>query len=545
MKKIYLIALALLCVIPAVNAQTFQLFAEDFDVDYSGTFLLNTGGPGDSTGNNRWIINNSYAGGFGYPTTPGQDEVESGTIGGAPNSTYLHIHDTEGAPAVTNASYNPGSASDQFASMGAGFCTLGLIDIEFTFFWIGEGSATAYGQVYYSADGGPWTAVGEPLYNDQSLWKYEVITDPAFEDVTDLRFGFRWLNTATADEPTVSFAIDDIIAVGTYDELASPVDITVTFLFPDPVCALSTLIFGWELSEPLCDGTYQVELSNSVGSFTSATSLGVFDIGSTDTSGAIAVIIPGTTPEGDCYKVRVNRVSPLPEITGEASVCFEVQDCPNTITTLAPVVTYDTNAVCVNSVIDVPFYSTGVYTPGNIYTAQMSDSTGSFDDPYIIGTFTSSATYDPALGSLPGTVSGIVPVAPPGCSYFIRVVSSSPEVIGSVYGPICIQECDIETNDITDIYVCISEEIGDTLTITYDTNVFDSIATYCPDNEFCVEILDPIGFSQVSLCDLGIVVDTESGTMDLMIPGYNDLVALGLDAGIWYNAGHCKLCRSI
>ena len=104
------------------------------------------------------------------------------------------------------------------------------------------------------------------------------------------------------------------------------------------------------------------------------------------------------------------------------------------------------------------FFSTGVYLPGNVYTAQLSDSTGSFDSPYTIGTFTSSATYDPALGSMPGMVSGIVPVVPPGCSYFIRVVSSAPEVTGSVYGPLCIQECDIETNDITDIYVYIRRD---------------------------------------------------------------------------------------
>ncbi|HQU76190.1 MAG TPA: gliding motility-associated C-terminal domain-containing protein [Chitinophagales bacterium] len=530
----YLWTLILLLATASVSSQTFQLFAEDFDDDYAGSFLLNSAGPGDSIGNNQWIINDSYTGGFGYPNTPSQLMVESGTIGGAPYSTYLHVHDVEAAPAVINASYDPGSASDHFAEMAYGFCTLGLVDIEFTFFWIGEGSATAYGQVYYSADGGPWTEVGEPLYNEQSLWKYEVITSTDFEDVADLRFGFRWLNNVSGDDPSVSFAIDDIIAVGTYDALASPVDINITFLFPDPVCALSTLVFGWELSAPLCDGTYQVQLSNASGSFASPTDLGVFDIASADTSGAVAVVIPGTTPEGDCYKVRVVRLSPLPYIVGEASVCFEVQDCPNTITTLPPVVTYDTNAVCVNSVIDVPFFSTGVYLPGNVYTAQLSDSTGSFDSPYTIGTFTSSATYDPALGSMPGMVSGIVPVVPPGCSYFIRVVSSAPEVTGSVYGPLCIQECDIETNDITDIYVCISEEIGDTLTITYDTNVFDSIATYCPDNTFCVEILDAMFFNQASLCDLGITVDTESGTIELMIPGYTDLLALGLDAGVWY-----------
>ena len=298
----------------------------------------------------------------------------------------------------------------------------------------------------------------------------------------------------------MSFAVDDIIAVGTYDEAIHPVDIVIDFLFPDPVCKLSTVVVGWSLTDPLCDGIYEIELSNAVGAFASPISLGVFTILAEDTTGAIAAIIPGFVPDGSCYKIRINRTSPLPEIFGEASVCFAVENCPNTITTLAPVVTYDSNAVCVNSVIDVPFFSTGVFTAGNAYTAQLSDSTGSFDSPYIIGTLYTSATFDPALGSPPGTVSGIVPVVPPGCNYFIRVVSSLPPVIGSVYGPICIQECDIETNDIEDVYVCITEDSGVTVTITYDVNVFDDIETYCDTNTFCVEVLDAMFFTRKKHC---------------------------------------------
>ncbi|MFN3940893.1 MAG: hypothetical protein ACK4IY_09915, partial [Chitinophagales bacterium] len=249
---------------------------------------------------------------------------------------------------------------------------------------------------------------------------------------------------------------------------------------------------------------------------------------------AVAVIIPGATPEGDCYKVRVNRVSPLPSIIGEASVCFEVDHCPNTITTLPAPVTFDTNAVCINSVIDVPFYSTGVFGATNVYTAQLSDSSGNFDDFSVIGTFTSSATFDPALGSPPGTVSGIVPTVPPGCNYFIRIVSSSPATVGSVYGPICIQECDMETNEITDVYVCIGEYVGETVTITYDINMFTDTVSYCDTNTFIVEVLDATYFTQANLGGLGFTADTESGTIDLEIPGYWDLLAMGLDAGVWY-----------
>ncbi|MBP9880968.1 MAG: hypothetical protein KBF44_12720, partial [Chitinophagales bacterium] len=493
--------------------QTFQLFTEDFNVP-SGSFTLNTAGPGGvATGTNKWIINDSYTGGFGYPNTTSQELTETGTIGGAPFSTYMHIYDEEGAPAITCASYDASDPSDNFTEMSGGFCTLGLIDIEFTFFWLCEGGAGDYGQVYYSADGGPWTPVGMGLYSGQTLWKYEVITDPAFEDVANLRFGFRWVNNADGGANTMSFAIDDIIAVGTYDEAIHPVDINIDFVIPDPVCKLSTLIIGWSLSDPLCTGIYEIELSNAAGAFAAPTSLGVFTILAEDTVGAIAATIPGVIPDGSCYKVRINRTSPLPEISGEASVCFVVENCPNVITTLKPVITIDSNAICVNSVIDVPFYSTGVYNPGNIYTAQLSDSTGSFDTFSVIGTFNSNATYDPALGSPPGSVSGIVPMVPPGCNYLIRVVSSNPVATGSPYGTVCIQECDIETNDIEDVYACITEDSGVTITITYDVNVFDEVETYCDTNTFCVEVLNSMFFTQANLCGLGFTVDTESGTI--------------------------------
>ncbi|MBK7036144.1 MAG: hypothetical protein IPH42_07315 [Bacteroidetes bacterium] len=360
MIRFYTALLVFSFTIVGLKAQTFQLYTEDFN-GLTAPFILNSTGPGGAVGTNKWIINDSYEGGFGYPNTTTQDLTEFGTIGGAPMSKYLHIYDEEAAPAITCASYNTTAPSDNFAEMSSGFCTLGLIDIEFTFFWLGEGDPNDYGQVYYSADGGPWTAVGMGLYNDQTLWKYEVITDPAFQEVADLRFAFRWVNNASGGASTMSFAVDDIIAVGTYDEAIHPVDIVIDFLFPDPVCKLSTVVVGWSLTDPLCDGIYEIELSNAVGAFASPISLGVFTILAEDTTGAIAAIIPGFVPDGSCYKIRINRTSPLPEIFGEASVCFAVENCPNTITTLAPVVTYDSNAVCVNSVIDTIFLHRSIY----------------------------------------------------------------------------------------------------------------------------------------------------------------------------------------
>lgn len=66
----------------------------------------------------------------------------------------------------------------------------------------------------------------------------------------------------------------------------------------------------------------------------------------------------------------------------------------------------------------VPFTIQGNYNTGNVFTAQLSDSTGSFANPTSIGTLT---------GTSAGSISCIIPVStPPGSGYRIRVVSSDP-----------------------------------------------------------------------------------------------------------------------
>ncbi len=79
--------------------------------------------------------------------------------------------------------------------------------------------------------------------------------------------------------------------------------------------------------------------------------------------------------------------------------------------------------------VTVPFTAAGVYTPGNVYTAQLSDANGSFASPVAIGTLTSSA-------SGAGTISATIPASgiTGGSGYRIRVVSSTPAINGSDNG---------------------------------------------------------------------------------------------------------------
>ena len=187
--------------------QNTLLFNEDFQTG-GGSFTLNSGGPGSNSGGNQWISNGNYLGTPTYRTTMRQDSTYSGTISFAPYGKYLHIHDAPSG--IINCNYDPSNTSDQFAYMTGGVCTRGMDSVHCSFFYLCEGSPTAYGEVYYSKNNGPWTQTGYSQYNNKYKWKYEDITDPAFANCDDIRWGFRWQNTSGASPDSVSFAIDDI-----------------------------------------------------------------------------------------------------------------------------------------------------------------------------------------------------------------------------------------------------------------------------------------------------------------------------------------------
>ncbi len=82
---------------------------------------------------------------------------------------------------------------------------------------------------------------------------------------------------------------------------------------------------------------------------------------------------------------------------------------------------------CAGSSISVPYVNTGLYNSGNVFTAQLSDASGSFATPINIGTL---ASYTAA-----GTISALIPLNTTlGTGYRIRVVSSSPAITGKDNG---------------------------------------------------------------------------------------------------------------
>lgn len=83
-------------------------------------------------------------------------------------------------------------------------------------------------------------------------------------------------------------------------------------------------------------------------------------------------------------------------------------------------------SVCEGASFPVSFAATGTYESNNVFTAQLSNASGSFASPVAIGSLS-------ATGS--GTINVQVPVGTPaGTGYRIRVVSSNPPATGTDNG---------------------------------------------------------------------------------------------------------------
>jgi len=106
-----------------------------------------------------------------------------------------------------------------------------------------------------------------------------------------------------------------------------------------------------------------------------------------------------------------------------------------TFVNIVPLMTHQSNAVasatvtvgnvsptmfCAGSNLSVPYTANSGFTTGNVFTAQLSNATGSFGSPVNIGSVTSTTS---------GTISTTIPLGTgAGTGYLIRIVSTSPSV---------------------------------------------------------------------------------------------------------------------
>lgn len=79
---------------------------------------------------------------------------------------------------------------------------------------------------------------------------------------------------------------------------------------------------------------------------------------------------------------------------------------------------------CPGSTVLIPYTATGVWAAGNVFTAQLSDAQGNFDQAVDIGSVASTFS---------GTITGTIPANTPlGTGYLVRVRGSDPAMMGTV-----------------------------------------------------------------------------------------------------------------
>jgi hypothetical protein len=204
-------------------------------------------------------------------------------------------------------------------------------------------------------------------------------------------------------------------------ELKNPVLTVTPGVSGAPVCPAGTIGVNFSLPTSGCpfpgDNVFTAQLSNASGSFASPVDLGPVAPGTT------SLAIPLGTPAGSGYRVRI--VSSNPALTSSSSSPFTVK-AP--AFSGAPTVTGV--PVCRGNTVTMTF-AVGCSFPGsNVFTAQLSSSSGTFTSPVSLGTV------------VPGANTLTIPAnAVAGTSYRIRVVSSSPALTSSNSATFRINAC--------------------------------------------------------------------------------------------------------
>jgi len=389
-----LLSIAACIAIGALSFAQTTLYTEDFETG-GASFSLNTADLGAATTYNTWLMNNAYTGGSGtvvcmgfpfsftVPNTPSQPMA----INNAPSSMYLHITaQTAIANGINCSSYIPADgtcvmAETNFSKMSTPISTVGYTNVGFDFWWMCGGSAEGYGQVYYSLDGGTTWVLKQSTMNNVTNWAQMVLTDAAWDNQASLQFAFRFVNNISGTAADPGFCVDQLKIEGTAG--ASNAITTATNLTPASWCAgaATTILVGFTSTGTFNGGNvYTAQLSDATGSFAAPTTIGTLT--STANSGSVTAIVPGGTPIGSGYRIRV--VSDNPATVGSDN---GVDLAMNT----NPVVTQNPfSDLCVDAGIVT---LTGASPSGGIYSGIGVQGMGTTFDPTALGQGTTTLTY--------------------------------------------------------------------------------------------------------------------------------------------------------
>jgi Secretion system C-terminal sorting domain len=296
-----------------------------------------------------------------------------------------------------------------------------------------------------------------------------------------------------------SFLIALAISLGSVDLFSQT--ITTSSIAGSPFCANFSFDVSYTASGAFNgDNIFTAQLSDENGNFGSPKAIGSF---LSSSSGIINVTIPASQGGGSFYKIRVVGSSPI--VIGSANP--EVLTI-NPLSISTPLFSGTTFCAFQDLNIDYSILNFCGFpnTPLNYFSAQLSDGTGSFANPIVIGT---------TQNILSGTINAIIPAnTVDGNAYRIRIVSSNPGT--GLISPtnsvnLTINALGINAPILNGNSFCQ----GEPLAITY--NVKNGCAFDFFSNTFTAQLSDASG-SFASPTSIGFVSSNNSGVINATIP---------------------------
>ena len=296
------------------------LYQENFNTGF-GSFFLNTFDMNSTAGGyNQWVVNSTYTGGIftesclGFDVTIPPTSSQPAGITGAPNSGYVHIASVDAINSnVSCASFQASDGNllcngdeSYFAKMSQDISTLGQTGVSYSFYWLCSGSVSNYGEVYYSTNGGlTWTLQSGSYYNNPS-WTLATLTNAAWDNQAQLRFGFRFVNQQSFSAADPPFAVDEVKI--TANGNASNVDAQITGVAGLSFCPGETFDVNYSATGTYNAGNvFSIELSDNTGSFSSSQIIGST---SGTSGGVVSCIIPTGILAGTNYRMRIGASNP-------------------------------------------------------------------------------------------------------------------------------------------------------------------------------------------------------------------------------------------
>ncbi|MDX1830131.1 MAG: GEVED domain-containing protein [Lutibacter sp.] len=459
-------------------SQTTTIYSENFETGFEGWSISSSGSGIGSWVNGSNVANSSGAtGNYVYSQVYGKNSNNDN------NTNYNnHTYIIATSPTINTTGYSnitfdldiwyntetnwDGMKVEYSLNNGATWSNLGSVN---NVNWYNDTDVDAFGNKVdgWSGNSGGWVTKSISLSNENtgfdnnSQVKIRIlfasdtyVTDVgvAFDNIIiksdkycssygssmdGYKTGIRLVNFNTIDNATPIEDNDysDFTSISTTVLKGSSYDLTVKVNTDGNYAVGAVVWIDWNQDGDFNDNGEEFNVGYAVNVSNGNTSLSPYNI-----------TIPTTANTGPT-RMRVSAKFNYYPLSCETEFDGEVEDY--TVNLIEPNIVIDNispMSYCEGDSVDIPYTLVGNYNSGNVFTAQLSDTSGSFASPLTVGTVTSNSN---------GTISGTIPMGiSSGSGYRIRIISNNPSVTGTDNGSnININALPINPTT-TDVQVC-------------------------------------------------------------------------------------------